>query len=134
MLLNGFYEWKSDAGGKKQPYYIYMSSFASSPTSAGPGSPTKPAHPQTAVDEFVLPVAGLYDVATGEGSHTHTHMHLRMAHPAYVWCTLHTCMYDVATGKMITTTASTHTYTYTHVHTLGCCIPAACMHAHLRRR
>jgi putative SOS response-associated peptidase YedK len=41
VLLNGFYEWKQEAGGKKQPYYI---SFG---------------------QDQVLRMAGLYDCYTG---------------------------------------------------------------------
>jgi putative SOS response-associated peptidase YedK len=41
VLLDGFYEWKADAGGKKQPYYV----------SFGEGN--------------VMRMAGLYDTWTG---------------------------------------------------------------------
>jgi putative SOS response-associated peptidase YedK len=41
VLLDGFYEWKADAGGKKQPYYV----------SFGEGN--------------VMRMAGLYDMWTG---------------------------------------------------------------------
>jgi putative SOS response-associated peptidase YedK len=42
VLLNGFYEWKKEAGGKKQPHFI---SFG---------------------EDDVLQMAGLYDTYTGE--------------------------------------------------------------------
>lgn len=42
VILDGFYEWKADAGGKKQPYYV----------SFGEGE--------------VMRMAGLYDVWSGE--------------------------------------------------------------------
>jgi putative SOS response-associated peptidase YedK len=42
VLLDGFYEWKADAGGKKQPYYV----------SFGEGN--------------VMRMAGLYDMWAGK--------------------------------------------------------------------
>jgi putative SOS response-associated peptidase YedK len=47
VLLDGFYEWKADAGGKKQPYYV----------SFGEGN--------------VMRMAGLYDEWAGASRQTH---------------------------------------------------------------
>ncbi len=59
-------EWKAEAGGRKQPYYIHLPDAAGGGGAAAPAaSPAK--GPRGAPDDrVVLAVAGLWDAAKGE--------------------------------------------------------------------
>mmetsp|Transcript_34575 Transcript_34575/g.87445 ORF Transcript_34575/g.87445 Transcript_34575/m.87445 type:complete len:427 (-) Transcript_34575:92-1372(-) len=59
VLLNGFYEWKQDAGNRKQPYYVYLT--RSPPATPAPPSSTQQHAAGEQASEVLLPVAALWD-------------------------------------------------------------------------